>query len=100
MINLNAPIVSAPVGYVVDLENPQRRGEAIIVWVGVTGLVMATVLLMIRAYTKIALAKKVTSDDCKFSFTYNLGRSQHLTSIVGCLLLAWVCAPMRLQSHY
>lgn len=67
MIDLEKPIVSAPVGYVINLENPQRRGEAVIVWVGMIGLIVATILLMIRAYTKVVLVKKVASDDCKSS---------------------------------
>ncbi|KAE9962581.1 hypothetical protein BLS_000164 [Venturia inaequalis] len=71
MIDLEKPIVSAPVGYVINLENPQRRGEAVIVWVGMIGLIVATILLMIRAYTKVVLVKKVASDDW-------------------CMLLAWI----------
>ena len=66
MIDLSKPIVPAPDGYVVDLQHPQRRGEAIITWVGIVGMVIATILLMIRAYTKIMLVKKLSSDDCKF----------------------------------
>ncbi|KAH6614189.1 hypothetical protein C7974DRAFT_444198 [Boeremia exigua] len=71
MIDLSKPIVPAPDGYVVDLQHPQRRGEAIITWVGIVGMVIATILLMIRAYTKIMLVKKLSSDDW-------------------CLLLAWI----------
>lgn len=67
MVDLNQPIVPAPGGYVVDLENPQRRGEAVITWVGVVGMVIATSLLIVRAYTKLVLVKKLSSDDCKSS---------------------------------
>lgn len=67
MADLEKPIVPTPTGYVVDLENPQRRGEAVIIWVGIVGLVVATILLVIRAYTKVVLVKKVASDDCKSS---------------------------------
>ncbi|TLD32550.1 hypothetical protein E2P81_ATG05526 [Venturia nashicola] len=63
MFDLEKPIVPAPVGYVVNLENPQRRGEAVIVWVGVVGLVIATILLMIRAYTKVVVVKKIDAGD-------------------------------------
>lgn len=65
MADLNKPIIPAPDGYVVDLENPQQRGEAIITWVGIVGMVIATALLMIRAYTKLVLVKKIASDDCE-----------------------------------
>ncbi|KAF2641565.1 hypothetical protein P280DRAFT_426256 [Massarina eburnea CBS 473.64] len=71
MSDLNKPIVPAPVGYVVDLENPQRRGEDIIAWAGIVGMVIATALLIIRAYTKVVLVKKITSDDW-------------------CLLMSWI----------
>jgi hypothetical protein len=65
MVDLDRPIVPAPGGYVVDLEHPQRRGEAIITWVGIAGMAIATLLLVVRAYTKIVLVKKLSSDDCK-----------------------------------
>lgn len=65
MANLNKPIVPAPANYVVDLENPQRRGEAIITCVGIMGIVNATALLIVRAYTKVVLVKKIASDDCR-----------------------------------
>ena len=65
MVDLDKPIVPAPDGYTVDLANPQRRGEAIITWFGIVGMVLATVLLIIRAYTKIYLVKAITSDDCE-----------------------------------
>ena len=65
MADLNKPIMPAPANYLVDLENPQRRGEALIVWVGVVGMATATVLLLIRLYTKLVLVKKITSDDCR-----------------------------------
>ncbi|PVI04225.1 hypothetical protein DM02DRAFT_669228 [Periconia macrospinosa] len=71
MIDLDKPIVPAPAHYVVDLENPQQRGEALITWVGIVGMMIATVLLAIRIYTKAVLVKKMTSDDW-------------------CLLLAWI----------
>lgn len=81
MIDLDKPIVAAPVGYVVNLENPQRRGEAVLVWVGVVGLVIATILLMIRAYTKLVFVKKVASDDCKFITPGRVGLGESDTII-------------------
>jgi len=65
MADLTQPIVRAPDDYVVDLENPQRRGEAIILWIGIVGTIISTFLLAVRAYTKAVLVKKLSSDDCK-----------------------------------
>ncbi|KAJ4989116.1 integral membrane protein [Stagonosporopsis vannaccii] len=70
-MDLDKPIVPAPNGYIVDLQNPQRRGEAVITWVGIVGMGIATILLLIRAYTKVVLVKKMASDDW-------------------CLLVAWI----------
>ena len=67
MVDLDLPIVPAPDGYIIDLDSPQRRGEAIITWVGIVGMAIATSLLITRAYTKIVLVKKLSSDDCKSS---------------------------------
>ncbi|KAL1594363.1 hypothetical protein SLS60_010123 [Paraconiothyrium brasiliense] len=66
-MDLNKPIVPPPTGYVVDLENPQRRGEAVITWVGIVGMVIATTLLLIRVYTKLVVVKKLASDDLLYS---------------------------------
>jgi hypothetical protein len=66
MVDLDKPIVPAPAGYVVDHANPQRRGEALITWVGIVGMVVATALMIIRAYTKVVLVKKLSSDDCEY----------------------------------
>ncbi|KAI4623571.1 hypothetical protein J4E80_003382 [Alternaria sp. BMP 0032] len=63
MADLTQPIVRAPDDYVVDLENPQRRGEAIILWIGIVGTIVSTFLLAVRAYTKAVLVKKLSSDD-------------------------------------
>lgn len=66
-MDLNKPIIPAPAGYVVNLEDPQRRGEAVITWVGCIGMVIATTLLLIRLYTKLFIVKKIASDDCELS---------------------------------
>lgn len=66
MIDLSKPIVPAPLGYLVDLQNPQRRGEALITWVGIIGMVIATALLLVRVYTKVVLVKKISADDCEY----------------------------------
>lgn len=66
MVNLDEPIVPAPAGYLVDHANPQRRGEALITWTGIVGMVIATALMIIRAYTKVVLVKKLSSDDCEY----------------------------------
>jgi len=61
----NKPILAPPPGFVVDLENPQRRGQTVLTWVGIVGMVIATTLLIIRTYTKLVVVKKLHSDDCK-----------------------------------
>lgn len=66
MADLSKPILPPPPGYIVDLDNPQRRGQNLIPWIGIVGLVIATALLIVRVYTKAVLAKKITSDDCGF----------------------------------
>lgn len=72
MVDLDKPIVPAPEGYVISLDNPQRRGQALITWVGVVGMVIATALLVIRAYTKVRLVKKISSEDCEYSLQVDL----------------------------
>lgn len=67
MVDLTQPIVPAPDGHIVNLENPQQRGRAIILWFGIVGMLISTLLLFVRAYTKVVLVKKVASDDCKSS---------------------------------
>jgi hypothetical protein len=66
MAALHKPIVPAPAGYMINLDNPQRRGQTIITCIGVLGMLIATMLLVIRAYTKLVFVKKVSSDDCGF----------------------------------
>jgi hypothetical protein len=68
MAEFNKPIVPAPAGYLVDLDNPQRRGQTIITCIGVLGMLIATMLLVIRAYTKLVFVKKVSLDDCEFHY--------------------------------
>ncbi|KAF1362648.1 hypothetical protein EJ07DRAFT_105666, partial [Lizonia empirigonia] len=59
-----------PPGCVVDLDNPQRRGQDLITWIGIVGLFIATVLLIVRMYTKAVLAKKINSDDWCLLFAW------------------------------
>jgi hypothetical protein len=66
MADFNKPIVPAPAGYLVDLDNPQRRGQTIITYIRILGMLIATMLLVIRANTKLVYVKKVSSDDCEF----------------------------------
>ncbi len=88
-MDLNKPIVPAPDGYTVDLQNPQRRGEAVITWVGIVGMTISTALLLIRVYTKIVLVKKMSPDDCELFYSC-WDQSLRLTILEGCLILAWV----------
>ncbi|KAI4939977.1 uncharacterized protein J4E92_001264 [Alternaria infectoria] len=72
MADLTQPIIPAPDDYVVDLENPQRRGEAIILWIGIVGTTISTFLLAVRAYTKVVLVKELSSDDSCEPFAKNI----------------------------
>ena len=64
-MDMNQPIFPAPPGYVVDLVNPQRTGEAANFWVGTLGMIVSTIFVVIRVYTKTLLAKNFTADDGK-----------------------------------
>ncbi|KAI8937382.1 hypothetical protein NX059_006586 [Plenodomus lindquistii] len=63
MLDLTQPIIPAPPGYVVSLDNPQQQGKDLIIWIGIVGMGLSTLLLIIRAYTKVVLVKKLSSDD-------------------------------------
>ncbi|KAF1833323.1 hypothetical protein BDW02DRAFT_552717 [Decorospora gaudefroyi] len=68
---MSQPIFPPPTGYVVDLENPQRTGVAANMWVGIMGMMLSSLFMGVRIYTKTKLAKNFTADD-------------------GALLLAWI----------
>jgi hypothetical protein len=95
-MDMNQPIFPAPSGYVVDLDNPQRTGEAANFWVGTLGMIVAAIFMATRVYTKTRLAKNFTPDDGKLSQAplrtlqgcyYDF---QHLTRSTVALLIAWV----------
>ena len=60
---MNQPLFSAPDGYVVDLANPQRMGQAANFYVGLIGMILAALFLSIRIYTKAILARNFSADD-------------------------------------
>jgi hypothetical protein len=62
----NNPIMPAPAGYLVDLENPQRRDQTTITCVGVVEVLFATISLIIRVCTKLVFVKKVSLDGYEF----------------------------------
>ncbi|KAF7672479.1 hypothetical protein GT037_009510 [Alternaria burnsii] len=66
-MDMNQPIFSAPPGYVVDVDNPQRTGEAANFWVGTLGMIVAAIFMVIRVFTKTRLAKGFTPDDSKLA---------------------------------
>ncbi|CAN9310184.1 unnamed protein product [Alternaria sp. RS040] len=66
-MDMNQPIFSAPSGYVVDVDNPQRTGEAANFWVGTLGMIVAAIFMVIRVFTKTRLAKGFTPDDSKLA---------------------------------
>jgi hypothetical protein len=64
-MDMNKPIFPAPPGYLVDVDNPQRRGETANFWIGTLGMIGAAIFMAIRVYTKTRLAKNFTSNDSK-----------------------------------
>jgi len=64
-MDMNKPIFPAPPGYIVDVDNPQRTGEAANFWIGTLGMIIAAIFMAIRVYTKTRLAKNFASDDSK-----------------------------------
>ncbi|KAI4641193.1 hypothetical protein J4E93_008072 [Alternaria ventricosa] len=62
-MDMNKPIFTAPPGYIVDVDNPQRTGEAANFWIGTLGMIVAAIFMAIRVYTKTRLAKNFTPDD-------------------------------------
>ncbi|KAL1797158.1 hypothetical protein ACET3X_003764 [Alternaria dauci] len=65
-MDMNQPIFPAPPGYVVDVDNPQRTGEAANFWVGTLGMIVAAIFVVIRIFTKTRLAKSLTPDDVQY----------------------------------
>jgi hypothetical protein len=66
-MDMNQPIFSAPPGYVVDVDKPQRTEEAANLWVGTLGMIVAAIFMVIRVFTKTRLAKGFTPDDGKLA---------------------------------
>jgi hypothetical protein len=64
-MDMNRPIFTAPPGYAVDIDHPQRSGEAANFWIGTLGMIVAAIFMAIRVYTKKRLAKNFTPDDSK-----------------------------------
>ena len=62
-MDMNLPMFPAPDGYVVNVANPQRMGEAANFYVGLIGMILAAVFLSIRIYTKTVLARNFSADD-------------------------------------
>jgi hypothetical protein len=77
-MNLDQPVFPAPPGYVVDLANPQRSGVAANLCVGIVGMCIAALFVGTRLYTKITIAKMLTSDDGKSCATMLSGRMSTL----------------------
>jgi len=76
-MDMNKPIFPAPPGYIVDVDNPQRTGEAANFWIGTLGMIVAAIFMAIRVYTKTRLAKNFTPDDSKpICSSQNRERSQ------------------------
>ncbi|KIW03028.1 uncharacterized protein PV09_05682 [Verruconis gallopava] len=56
-------LVPAPSGYHVDFEHPQRRGIPAAYWVTGVGLVISTMFLAMRLYTKIRIVREFKAED-------------------------------------
>ena len=54
----------APSGYVVDFENPQRRALPLAYWLTGAGLILATLAITMRIYTRIRIVKDFRAEDC------------------------------------
>lgn len=65
-MDMDKPIFPAPPGYMVNLTNPQRSGQAANFWIGIVGMIVAAAFLGIRVYTKTILAKRFAADDGEF----------------------------------
>ncbi|KAF1362387.1 hypothetical protein EJ07DRAFT_12641, partial [Lizonia empirigonia] len=65
-MDMNLPLFPAPDGYVVDLANPQRMGQATNFYVALIGMILAALFLGIRIYTKVVLAKNFSADDDQY----------------------------------
>jgi hypothetical protein len=70
-MDMDQPIFPAPAGYIVDILHPQRSGEAANIWVGTVGMVISSLFMGIRLYTKIKLAKNFTADDGMYHLIIN-----------------------------
>jgi hypothetical protein len=71
MMDMNKPVFPAPAGYIVDILHPQRSGEAPNIWVGTVGMIISSLFMEIRLYTKIKLAKNFTADDGMYHLIIN-----------------------------
>lgn len=87
-MDMNQPLFPAPPGYIVDVANPQRDGEAANFWVGVIGMILAALFLSIRLYTKIVLARNFSADDGKFGTAKQVEIQPDMYT--GALVVAWV----------
>ena len=87
-MDMNQPLFPAPEGYVVDVANPQRDGEAANFWVGVIGMILAALFLSMRLYTKIVLARNFSADDGKFGSAKQIRTQPDMYT--GALVMAWV----------
>lgn len=63
-------VIPAPAGYVVDFENPQRRGDVATFWC--FGLLVPVAMLFTaqRVYVKLGLGIGWAADDCMFAFPF------------------------------
>ena len=68
-------LIPAPPGYVVDFDNPTRRGVPAGYWITGIGLVISTLFFAMRTYTKARIVRDFRAEDCKFSSNVDFLRS-------------------------
>ena len=60
---LNGPAAKSPDG-VYHLDNPDNQ-NAMVVGVTIASLVLTTILVLIRAYSRLVMIRRVAFEDCK-----------------------------------
>lgn len=109
-------VVPAPAGYVVDFENPQRRGDIATYWCFGVGVTLAMLFTAQRVYVKLGLGTGWAADDCKVFFFLLLwrmicvwsdaslqrpgaGMVTNRETVPGLLLVSWVSGLGRIPKN-
>lgn len=60
----SALVIPPPPGEVVDLSGAMTAGQKRVLIVYIIGLVLATITIVLRLYTRLAIVRKMGLDDC------------------------------------